>query len=118
MYMGVSSLHQIQVNNKLQSGSPIINEQYTTIHVYHYTIHLFYLHQFVRRLLLLLMPAKYQPDYEYLRKVPTRRVHMYTVIQFISFIALWIVKKIQIVSITFPLMVCIKTDREKTNIPV
>ena len=37
--------------------------------------------QLVDRLLLMLMPAKHQPDVKYLRKVPARRIHLFTVFQ-------------------------------------
>ena len=51
------------------------------------------------------MPAKYQPDYGYLRHVPIKRVHLFTAIQVVCLILLWIVKTIKIISIAFPLMV-------------
>ena len=41
------------------------------------------------------MPAKYQPDYDYLRHVPIRRVHLFTAIQIICLIVLWVVKSVK-----------------------
>ncbi len=37
--------------------------------------------QFVDRIGLLFMPPKYQPDHHYLRHVPLRKVHFFTIIQ-------------------------------------
>lgn len=51
------------------------------------------------------MPQKYQPDYTFLRHVPTRRVHLFTAIQLTCFVMLWMVKSFKKTSITFPLMV-------------
>ena len=65
------------------------------------------LFQFVQRVLIMFMPPKYQPDYMYLRHVPLRRVHLFTAIQIICLIGLWVIKTIKQISIIFPLMVCI-----------
>jgi len=61
--------------------------------------------QFYDRLLIMLMPVKYQPDYIYLRHCKVRRVHLFTVIQFFCFVAMWVIKSVKTTSITFPLMV-------------
>ena len=61
--------------------------------------------QFVQRVLIMFMPPKYQPDYMYLRHVPLRRVHLFTAIQIICLIGLWMIKTIRQISIIFPLMV-------------
>ena len=61
--------------------------------------------QFVQRMLVLLMPTKYQPDYMFLRHVPIRRVHLFTFIQFLCLAGLCIIKEIKSISIIFPLMV-------------
>jgi len=63
--------------------------------------------QFVQRVLIMFMPPKYQPDYMYLRHVPLRRVHLFTTIQIVCLIGLWVIKTIKQISIIFPLMVCI-----------
>jgi len=63
--------------------------------------------QFYDRLLIVLMPVKYQPDYIYLRHVKLLRVHLFTLIQFICFVIMWVIKSIKETSITFPVMVTI-----------
>uniref|UniRef100_A0A8C6Q310 Anion exchange protein n=1 Tax=Nothobranchius furzeri TaxID=105023 RepID=A0A8C6Q310_NOTFU len=60
--------------------------------------------QFMDRLLLLLMPAKHQPDLIYLRHVPQRRIHFFTFIQVICLALLWILKS-TVAAIIFPVMV-------------
>uniref|UniRef100_A0A0P5GM72 Anion exchange protein n=1 Tax=Daphnia magna TaxID=35525 RepID=A0A0P5GM72_9CRUS len=62
---------------------------------------------FFDRLRIVFMPAKYQPDFNYLRKVPLKRVHMYTAIQLVCFAVLWVVKTNETISISFPLMLVI-----------
>ena len=37
--------------------------------------------QFIDRVEILFMPAKYQPDHIYLRHVPVKKVHLFTIIQ-------------------------------------
>ncbi|KAK3586799.1 hypothetical protein CHS0354_002538 [Potamilus streckersoni] len=61
--------------------------------------------QLVNRILIIFMPTKYQPDYMYLRHVPTRRVHLFTLIQVLCLAILWVIKTIKVISITFPIMV-------------
>ncbi|KAL4217260.1 Sodium bicarbonate cotransporter 3 [Mactra antiquata] len=61
--------------------------------------------QFMDRLGLLLMPAKYQPDLPYLRHVKINRVHLFTVIQIICLAVLWVIKMVKAISIAFPVMV-------------
>lgn len=60
--------------------------------------------QFFERILILFMPAKYQPNYVYLRHVQTSRVHLFTAIQLICMIVMWIIKSVKTTSIAFPLM--------------
>jgi len=55
--------------------------------------------------LLLLMPAKYQPDYVYIRHVKTLRIHIFTGIQLVCSAIMWMIKSIKLTSIIFPLMV-------------
>ncbi|EMP36347.1 Electrogenic sodium bicarbonate cotransporter 1 [Chelonia mydas] len=59
--------------------------------------------QFMDRIQLLLMPAKHQPDFMYLRHVPLRRVHLFTLIQMLCLAALWILKS-TVAAIIFPVM--------------
>jgi len=61
--------------------------------------------QFYDRVLIVLMPVKYQPDYIYLRHVKLLRVHLFTFIQIICFAVMWVIKTIKETSIAFPVMV-------------
>ena len=61
--------------------------------------------QFFDRILIVFMPVKYQPDYIYLRHVKVLRVHLFTLIQFICFVAMWVIKSVKDTSITFPVLV-------------
>ncbi|KAM4677450.1 anion exchange protein 4 [Discoglossus pictus] len=59
--------------------------------------------QFMERLHLLFIPPKHQPDLIYLRHVPLRRVHLFTIIQIACFVILWVLKSTE-AAIIFPLM--------------
>jgi hypothetical protein len=63
--------------------------------------------QMFDRVLLFLMPKKYQPDYSYLRKIPTVRVHFFTLIQITCFVLLWVIQEFKAVSIMFPIMLVV-----------
>ena len=63
--------------------------------------------QMFDRLLLFMMPKKYQPDYSYLRKLPLSRVHFFTLIQIICFVVLWLIQEFKSVSILFPIMLVV-----------
>ncbi|NWR42067.1 S4A4 protein, partial [Regulus satrapa] len=60
--------------------------------------------QLMDRVRLLLMPAKHQPDLAYLRHVPLRRVHLFTIIQLLCLALLWVLKS-TVAAIIFPVMV-------------
>ncbi|XP_047432565.1 sodium-driven chloride bicarbonate exchanger-like isoform X2 [Mugil cephalus] len=60
--------------------------------------------QFFDRLRLFGMPAKHQPDFIYLRHVPLRKVHLFTIIQLTCLALLWIIKTSK-AAIVFPMMV-------------
>uniref|UniRef100_A0A8C3XMP6 Anion exchange protein n=1 Tax=Chelydra serpentina TaxID=8475 RepID=A0A8C3XMP6_CHESE len=60
--------------------------------------------QFFDRLKLFGMPAKHQPDFIYLRHVPLRKVHLFTVIQLTCLVSLWAIK-VSPAAIVFPMMV-------------
>ncbi|NWT48479.1 S4A4 protein, partial [Chroicocephalus maculipennis] len=60
--------------------------------------------QLTDRVRLLLMPAKHQPDLPYLRHVPLRRVHLFTIIQLLCLALLWVIKS-TMAAIIFPVMV-------------
>uniref|UniRef100_A0A671EWQ3 Anion exchange protein 4 n=1 Tax=Rhinolophus ferrumequinum TaxID=59479 RepID=A0A671EWQ3_RHIFE len=59
--------------------------------------------QFMKRVQLLLIPAKHQPDLLLLRHVPLSRVHLFTAIQLACLGLLWIVKSTP-AAIIFPIM--------------
>ncbi|NP_001075474.1 anion exchange protein 4 [Oryctolagus cuniculus] len=59
--------------------------------------------QFMKRVQLMLMPAKHQPDLLLLRHVPLSRVHLFTAIQLACLGLLWIIKSTP-AAIIFPLM--------------
>ncbi|KAI1905387.1 hypothetical protein AGOR_G00015660 [Albula goreensis] len=60
--------------------------------------------QFWDRIKLYLMPAKHQPDFSYLRHVPLRRVHLFTLVQIVCLAVLWILKS-TVAAIIFPVMI-------------
>ncbi|XP_061583532.1 electroneutral sodium bicarbonate exchanger 1 isoform X2 [Cololabis saira] len=60
--------------------------------------------QFFDRLKLFGMPAKHQPDFIYLRHVPLRKVHLFTVTQLTCLVLLWVIKHSP-AAIVFPMMV-------------
>uniref|UniRef100_A0A4W4G1A6 Anion exchange protein n=1 Tax=Electrophorus electricus TaxID=8005 RepID=A0A4W4G1A6_ELEEL len=60
--------------------------------------------QFWDRVKLFLMPAKHQPDHDYLRHVPLRRVHLFTLLQITCLAALWALKS-TVLAIIFPVMI-------------
>ncbi|XP_071478970.1 electroneutral sodium bicarbonate exchanger 1-like [Diadema antillarum] len=60
--------------------------------------------QFVDRLALFFMPLKYQPDYIYLRHVGIRRVYLFTFIQLMCLVVLWVIKS-TMAALIFPIMV-------------
>ncbi|KAG8440867.1 hypothetical protein GDO86_006559 [Hymenochirus boettgeri] len=60
--------------------------------------------QFWDRCKLYMMPAKHQPDYAYLRHVPLRRVHLFTLVQIVCLSVLWILKS-TVAAIIFPVMI-------------
>lgn len=60
--------------------------------------------QFFDRIRLFGMPAKHQPDFIYLRHVPLRKVHLFTIIQLSCLVLLWVIKTSK-AAIVFPMMV-------------
>ncbi|XP_037535894.1 electrogenic sodium bicarbonate cotransporter 4 [Nematolebias whitei] len=60
--------------------------------------------QFWDRIKLYLMPSKHQPDFTYLRHVPLRRVHLFTLIQILCLALLWVLKS-TFLAIIFPVMI-------------
>ncbi|XP_061943329.1 sodium bicarbonate cotransporter 3 isoform X12 [Apis cerana] len=70
--------------------------------------------QFFDRILIMLMPVKYQPDYMFLRQVPLKRVHLFTTIQLTCLACLWIIKSFSSTSILFPLMLMVMIGIRKS----
>ncbi|XP_032595087.1 electroneutral sodium bicarbonate exchanger 1 isoform X12 [Drosophila grimshawi] len=70
--------------------------------------------QFFDRILIMFMPAKYQPDYMFLRQVPIKRVHLFTLIQLACLIILWLIKSFSQTSILFPLMLVVMIGIRKS----
>uniref|UniRef100_A0A3P8XHT7 Anion exchange protein n=1 Tax=Esox lucius TaxID=8010 RepID=A0A3P8XHT7_ESOLU len=60
--------------------------------------------QFWERIKLYMMPSKYQPDLPFLRHVPLRRVHLFTLVQVICLAVLWVLKS-TVLAILFPVMI-------------
>lgn len=60
--------------------------------------------KFFDRLKLFCMPPKHQPDFIYLRHVPLRKVHLFTIIQLSCLVLLWVIKTSR-TAIVFPMMV-------------
>ncbi|KAM3610388.1 uncharacterized protein V6R79_003219 [Siganus canaliculatus] len=60
--------------------------------------------QFWDRIKLYMMPSKHQPDFSYLRHVPLRKVHLFTLIQIMCLAVLWILKS-TFLAIIFPVMI-------------
>ncbi|KAL2092456.1 hypothetical protein ACEWY4_012254 [Coilia grayii] len=60
--------------------------------------------QFWDRIKLFMMPSKHQPDFTYLRHVPLRRVHLFTFIQILCLVVLWVLKS-TFLAIIFPVMI-------------
>uniref|UniRef100_UPI0037E87EF6 electrogenic sodium bicarbonate cotransporter 4 n=1 Tax=Semicossyphus pulcher TaxID=241346 RepID=UPI0037E87EF6 len=60
--------------------------------------------QFWDRIKLYMMPSKHQPDFSYLRHVPLRRVHLFTLVQIICLAVLWVLKS-TFLAIVFPVMI-------------
>ncbi|XP_056590177.1 sodium-driven chloride bicarbonate exchanger isoform X2 [Triplophysa dalaica] len=60
--------------------------------------------QFFDRVKLFWMPPKHQPDFIYLRHVPLRKVHLFTIIQLSCLVLLWVIKTSR-AAIVFPMMV-------------
>ncbi|XP_058802659.1 electroneutral sodium bicarbonate exchanger 1 isoform X2 [Phymastichus coffea] len=70
--------------------------------------------QFFDRILIMFMPQKYQPDYMFLRQVPIKRVHMFTIIQLACLACLWTIKSFSSTSILFPLMLVVMIGIRKS----
>uniref|UniRef100_A0A8C7TVU3 Anion exchange protein n=1 Tax=Oncorhynchus mykiss TaxID=8022 RepID=A0A8C7TVU3_ONCMY len=72
--------------------------------------------QFWERIKLYMMPSKYQPDFPFLRHVPLRRVHLFTLVQIICLAVLWVLKS-TVLAILFPVMVLFMTRDDDRRAP-
>ncbi|CAD5228194.1 unnamed protein product [Bursaphelenchus okinawaensis] len=63
--------------------------------------------QFVQRFQLLFMSSKTQPEYHWLRAVRMKRTHLFTFIQLICVLALFGLKNLKGLKMTFPLMLLV-----------
>lgn len=70
--------------------------------------------QLFDRILIMFMPVKYQPDHLFLRQVPLKRVHLFTVIQFACLLILWCIKSYFYTSILFPIMLVVMIGIRKS----
>ncbi|XP_066138406.1 electroneutral sodium bicarbonate exchanger 1 isoform X7 [Euwallacea fornicatus] len=70
--------------------------------------------QFFDRILIMFIPNKYQPDYMFLRQVPIKRVHLFTLIQLTCLICLWLIKSFSSTSILFPIMLVVMIGIRKS----
>ena len=60
--------------------------------------------QFFDRLSLLLLPVKHHPQVSYVRRVKTWKMHLFTILQTIGLVVLWVVKSTS-VALAFPFFV-------------
>ncbi len=63
--------------------------------------------QMFDRILIMFMPKKYQPDFSFIKKLPLKRVNLFSLIQVLCFMVLWLIQEFQAVSILFPIMLVI-----------
>lgn len=77
--------------------------------------------QFFERLKLFFMPVKHHSSAPYVRKVATFKMHMYTLIQLLCLVALWVVKS-TVLSLAFPffllLMVPLRAQLSRVFTPI
>jgi hypothetical protein len=68
--------------------------------------------QFFERLSLLFMPVKYHPTVPFVRRVPTYKMHLFTIIQILALILLWTVKSSRF-SLAFPFFLILMVPIQK-----
>uniref|UniRef100_A0A5S6R108 Anion exchange protein n=1 Tax=Trichuris muris TaxID=70415 RepID=A0A5S6R108_TRIMR len=59
--------------------------------------------EFFQRILLFFTPIKHQPDFSYLRLLPMKRIHLFTLAQIFFFCILCVVNYVDVIEIFFPL---------------
>uniref|UniRef100_A0A3P9JJ45 Solute carrier family 4 member 2a n=1 Tax=Oryzias latipes TaxID=8090 RepID=A0A3P9JJ45_ORYLA len=72
--------------------------------------------QLTERLILLLMPPKYHPDLNYVRKVRTLRMHLFTLVQLLCLSLLWVVMATAAAA-AFPFMLLLTIPLRKLLLP-
>ncbi|EDV26845.1 uncharacterized protein TRIADDRAFT_54168 [Trichoplax adhaerens] len=60
--------------------------------------------QLIERIKMLIMPSKYHPETIFVRNVPTRKIHLFTLVQIVCIVVLWVIKSTD-ASIAFPLFI-------------
>lgn len=86
LYMGVSSMIGVQLFDRLMDAN---NYFYISITLFYFRLRLF------------TMPVKYHNSEEYVKRVPTWKMHVFTFAQVLSLAVLWAVKSSSI-SLAFP----------------
>ena len=72
--------------------------------------------QLTKRIKLLFIPAKYHPDWNFVRKVQTRKIHLFTIIQIFCFIIVFAVKS-STAAPSFPFLVLLLIPLRKYGLP-
>lgn len=72
--------------------------------------------QLTKRIKLLFIPAKYHPDWNFVRKVQTRKIHLFTGIQIFCFIIVFAVKN-STAAPSFPFLVLLLIPLRKYGLP-
>ncbi|XP_059503548.1 anion exchange protein 3 isoform X2 [Stegostoma tigrinum] len=72
--------------------------------------------QMSERLLLLFIPSKHHPDHVYVTKVKTWRMNLFTMIQLICVVILWVIKS-TIISLAFPFFLILTVPTRRYLLP-
>uniref|UniRef100_A0A667IKZ2 Solute carrier family 4 member 1 (Diego blood group) n=1 Tax=Lynx canadensis TaxID=61383 RepID=A0A667IKZ2_LYNCA len=74
--------------------------------------------QLFDRLLLLFKPPKYHPVVPYVKRVKTWRMHLFTGIQIICLVVLWVVKSFQAISLILPFILILTVPLRRLLLPL
>ncbi|KAF6097172.1 solute carrier family 4 member 1 (Diego blood group) [Phyllostomus discolor] len=74
--------------------------------------------QLFDRILLLFKPPKYHPDVPYVKRVKTWRMHLFTFIQIICLVVLWMVKSFQSTSLALPFILILTVPLRRFLLPL
>ncbi|XP_060683706.1 anion exchange protein 3-like [Hemiscyllium ocellatum] len=72
--------------------------------------------QMYERLLLLFIPSKHHPDHIYVTKVKTWRMNLFTMIQLMCIVVLWVIKS-TIISLAFPFFLILTVPTRRYLLP-